>query len=59
VRCSYLPVFGLALQHDRVFRLVDVIWVLVFDLLDVGLSLDALILGECALMALLHRQSRQ
>ena len=50
---SYLPVFGLALQHDRVFGLVNVIWILVLDLLDVGLSLDALIFGECALVALL------
>jgi hypothetical protein len=50
---SYLPVLGLALQHDRVFGLVNVIWILVLDLLDVGLSLDALIFGECALVALL------
>jgi hypothetical protein len=52
---SYLPVFGLTLQHTRVLGLVNVIWVLVFDLLDVGLSLDALILGESALMTLLQK----
>jgi hypothetical protein len=50
----YLPVLGLTLQHNRVLGLVNVIWVLFFDLLDVGLGLDALILGESALMALLH-----
>jgi hypothetical protein len=53
--CSHLPVLGLALEHDGVFRLVNVIWVLVLDLLDVGLSLDAVILGECALVTLLNR----
>jgi hypothetical protein len=53
--CSHLPVLGLALEHDGVFRLVNVIWVLVLDLLDVGLGLDAVILGECALVTLLNR----
>lgn len=52
--CAYLPVLGLALKHQRVFRLVNVIWVLVFDLLDVGLSLNAVIFREGALMALLQ-----
>jgi hypothetical protein len=52
--CPYLPVLGLALQHDGVFGLVHVIRVLVLDLLDVGLGLDALILGEGALVSLLQ-----
>lgn len=56
---SYLPVLGLALQHDRVLGLVNVIWVLLLDLLDVCLGLDALILGEGALVSLLQQKSSQ
>jgi hypothetical protein len=55
---AYLPVLGLALKHNGVFRLVNVIWVLILDLLDVGLCLDALILRECALMTLLNTNFR-
>ena len=50
---SYLPVLGLALQHQRVLGLVNVIGILLLDALDVCLSLDAVILGKGALMALL------
>jgi hypothetical protein len=46
-----LPVLGLAQQHLGVLGLVDVIGVLLLDALDVGLGLDALILGESALVA--------
>ena len=51
---TYLPVFGLGLQEDLVLRLVNVIGVLFLDVLDVCLGLDALILGEGALVTLLH-----
>lgn len=40
-----------------VFGLVNVVRVCVLNLLDVGLSLDALILGEGALVALLYEVS--
>lgn len=55
---TYLPVLGLTLEQKRVLGLVNVIWVLIFDLLDIGLSLDALVLGESALMSLLYEDSR-
>jgi hypothetical protein len=51
---SHLPVLGLTLQHERVLGLVNVIGVLVLDALDVGLGLDALVLGESALVTLLE-----
>jgi hypothetical protein len=51
---TYLPVLGLGLKQDRVLGLVNVIGVLLLDVLDVSLGLDALILGEGALMTLLH-----
>jgi hypothetical protein len=51
---TYLPVLGLGLKQDIVLGLVNVIGVLLLDVLDVSLSLDALILGEGALMTLLH-----
>jgi hypothetical protein len=46
-----LPVLGLAQEHLGVLGLVDVIGVVLLDALDVGLGLDALILGESALVA--------
>lgn len=55
---TYLPVLGLALQHDGVFGLIDIIWILILDLFDVGLRLDALVLGESALMTLLYTDAR-
>jgi hypothetical protein len=41
----------LALQHHRVLGLVDIIGVLLLDALDVGLGLDAVVLGESALVS--------
>lgn len=49
-----LPVLGLTLEHHRVLILRDVIILLVFGLLDILLSLDALILGESAVVTLLE-----
>jgi hypothetical protein len=51
---TYLPVLGLGLKQDLVLGLVNVVGVLLLDVLDVSLGLDALILGEGALMTLLH-----
>jgi len=51
---THLPVFGLALQHYRILGLADLAGIIVLDLLDVGLSLDAVVLGESALMSLLY-----
>jgi hypothetical protein len=51
---TYLPVLGLGLKQDIVLGLVNVIGVLLLDVLDISLGLDALILGEGALMTLLH-----
>jgi hypothetical protein len=51
---TYLPVLGLGLQQHLVLGLVNVIGVLLLDVLDVGLGLDALILRECALVTLLY-----
>jgi len=53
VQSPYLPVLGFTLQHDGVLGLVNIIGVLLLDALDVGLRLDAVILGESALVALL------
>ena len=50
---AHLPVLGLALQHHRVLGLVDIIGVLLLDALDVGGSLDAVVLRESALVSLL------
>ena len=50
----YLPVLGVALQHQRVFRLADLSSIIVLNLLDIFLGLDALVLGECTLMTLLE-----
>jgi hypothetical protein len=49
---THLPVLGVALQHERVLGLADLARVVVLDLLDVLLGLDALVLGEGALVAL-------
>lgn len=46
-----LPVLGLAEEHLGVLGLVNVIGVLLLNALNVGLGLDALILGESALVA--------
>jgi hypothetical protein len=52
-----LPVLGLAEEHLGVLGLVDIIGVLLLDALDVGLGLDALVLGESALVADLNKLS--
>lgn len=55
IECSkptYLPVLGLSLKHDRVLWFTDLAIVQVLDLLHIFRSLDALILGEGALMSL-------
>lgn len=51
---THLPVFGLSLQHQRVLWLADLTGIIILHLLDVRLSLDAVVLGESALMSLLH-----
>lgn len=48
---THLPVLGLALEHHGVFRLADFAVVEVLDLLGALLGLDAVILGEGALVA--------
>lgn len=50
---THLPVLGLALEQHGILGLVDVIWVFLLDLLNVGLCLNAIIFGEGAFMALL------
>jgi hypothetical protein len=50
---SHLPVLGLTLQHHLVLGLVDIVGVLLLDALDVGRGLDAVVLGESALVTLL------
>jgi hypothetical protein len=49
-----LPVLGVTGEHHGIFILGDVIILLILGLLDVLLSLDALILGESAGVALLE-----
>lgn len=48
---SYLPVLGFTLKHHRVLRLTDLARVLLLDVLGTLLGLDAVILGEGALVA--------
>jgi hypothetical protein len=48
-----LPVLGLTGEHHGILILRDVLILLILSLLDVLLSLDALILGESAGVALL------
>jgi hypothetical protein len=48
-----LPVLSITGEHHGVLILGDVLILLLLDLLDVLLSLDALILGESAGVALL------
>lgn len=52
---TYLPILGITLQHQRVFRLADVPRILILDLLDILLSLYTIVLGESALMPLLQQ----
>lgn len=51
---AYLPVFGVALKHHRVFGLADFPTIFVLDVLYILGGLDAIILGESALVALLQ-----
>lgn len=48
----YLPILGIALQHQWVLGLRDLAIVLVLDLLGSLLGLDAVVLRESALVAL-------
>lgn len=48
---TYLPVLGLTLKHHGVLRLADVAVVVLLDVLGLLLGLDAVILGEGALVA--------
>jgi hypothetical protein len=52
---TYLPVFGITLQHHRILGLGDLIVLVLVNLLDGLLRLDAVILGESAVVALLYR----
>lgn len=54
---THLPVLGLALEQDGILRLADLTGIVILDLLNVDLSLDTVILRECALMALLQSGS--
>jgi hypothetical protein len=45
-----LPVFSIAGQHHWVFRLADFTGIVIFDLLDIFLGLDAIIFGEGTLV---------
>lgn len=47
----YLPVLGLTLEHHGVLRLADLPGILLLDVLGTLLGLDAVILGEGALVA--------
>lgn len=49
-----LPVLGLTLEHHRILILGDVIILLILSLLNILLSLDALVLGESAVVTLLE-----
>jgi len=46
----YLPVLSIAGQHHWVFRFADFTGIIIFDLLDIFLSLYAIIFRECTLV---------
>jgi hypothetical protein len=48
-----LPIFSVTRKHQWIFRFADLGRFVFFDLLDLFLGLDSLILGEGAAMALL------
>ena len=48
---SYLPVLGLALQHHGVLGLANLAIIVLLDAGGLLLGLDAIILGESALVA--------
>lgn len=48
---TYLPVFGIALQHHGVLRLADIAVLIILDLGGSLLGLDTVIFRESALMA--------
>lgn len=50
VTLSYLPVLGLTLEHHGILRLADLACILLLDILSTLLGLDAVILGESALV---------
>lgn len=48
---TYLPVLGLTLEHHGILGLADIAVVVLLDVLGLLLGLDAVILGEGALVA--------
>lgn len=52
-----LPVLSIALEHHGILRLGDLIILIFVDFLNILLSLDALVLREGTVMALLHAVS--
>lgn len=53
---TYPPVASFSGQHDGVLGLGDIIIAIILGLLDIVLGLDALILGECAVVTFLGSQ---
>lgn len=51
---SYLPILGVPLQHQRVFRLADLPIFTIFNFFNILLRLYPLILGESTMMSLLE-----
>ena len=47
---AYLPVLGLALQHQGILGLADIAIIVLLDLLGLLLGLNTVILGESTLM---------
>jgi len=50
----YLPVLSLTLEQEWIFRFADFARVVILNLLDVDLRLNAVVLGECAFVSLLQ-----
>lgn len=47
---SYLPILGIAGEHHWILRLADLSCIVILDLLDILLGLDAVILGKGTLV---------
>ena len=53
----YLPILCIPLKHQRIFWLADLSRIIILNLLDILLSLNALVFGKCAVMAFLEALS--
>jgi hypothetical protein len=50
---TYLPVFGITLEHDGILGFADLVCIVLLDLLHVLLGGNALVFGESTAMTLL------